>query len=89
MATPLKDFRDRATKEEREALAQAAQTTEGYLFNHLGVHRDVPIAKAAAIEAFTAGLAVLNKGRTPVIHRADLCADCAQCPHAPRGGVNG
>lgn len=86
MATPLKDFRDAATRQEREELATAVETTEEYLFTHLGTHRNVPIEKAEQIEEATLRIGRLNGGRTPVIRREELCEVCARCPRAARGG---
>lgn len=80
--TPLKAFRDAATLEEQEELAQRAGTTREYLFSHLGIHRSVPMDKAEAVEAVTREMFTRTRGRTPVIYRTSLCETCNRCPFA-------
>lgn len=82
MVTHLKLFRDMAAREEQDLLVERVGTTREYLFSTLGVHRDIPVEKAARIEAATREIAAANGGRTPVIYRSSLCAVCGACPLA-------
>ena len=80
--TSLKAFRNAATLEEQEELAQRAGTTREYLFSHLGVHRRIPMDKAEIIEIVTREMFVRTRGRTPVIYRTSMCETCNRCPFA-------
>jgi len=82
--TPMRAWMAAATVEEQEALAHRVNTTRGNLYQYAGGHRDASAARAGAIEAATAEMHRLSKGRLPKVYRTDLCDACRSCQYAAK-----
>jgi hypothetical protein len=82
----LQIWMSKATPEEKQALAHAAQTTLGTLRQVAGAYRtngalSVSADLAAKIECATVSLAARNP-KLPIILRTQLCPTCAGCDYA-------
>ena len=82
--TPMKAWMAAATAEEQEVLAHRTQTTRGNLYQYAGGHREASASRAGAIEAATADMHRLSKGRLPKVYRTDLCEACRACQYAAK-----
>lgn len=82
--TAMKAWMKAATQAERGALAAAVGTSVGMLIQYAGGHRDCSAERAGKIEAATAAMHKLSKGRLPKIVRTDLCDACRQCQYAAK-----
>lgn len=77
----MKRFMDAASPEEKDRLAQLAQTTKGQLYQLVGGHRNCGPDLAARIERGAAQLRAENPALPP-LSRMDLCAACRACEFA-------
>ncbi len=83
MFNKMREWFNKATPTERVQLAEAAGTSERYLFNQIvGGHRAASAGLAADIEVAAAKLQAESDGRLPELTRMDVCAVCAECPYA-------
>lgn len=80
----LKIWMRGATADEQSALAAAAETSRGHLYQVSSGHRSFSPGKAALVERATVALAASSGGRLPVVWRTDLAPVCAQCEFAQR-----
>lgn len=80
----LKVWMRAATVAEQELLAQRVDTSVGMLRQYAGGHREMSAERAGRVEAVTAEMHKLSKGRLPRIVRTDVCGACRQCPYAQK-----
>ena len=73
-----------ATPEEQTALADAAETSRGHLYQVSSGNRLFSPGKAALVERATVTLSHETAGRLPVVWRTDLAPVCAQCEFAQK-----
>jgi hypothetical protein len=74
-----------ATTAEKQALADACNTSYPYLVFHIAKGRREPDAMLAAkIETATKLLSRQSKGRLPVVYRTELNSACRACAFAAR-----
>ncbi len=83
MSHKLLQWMNKATTEEREALANGADTTRAAIYQITSGKRQVGPAKARLFERAAAVLRRKNP-ELPKLLRADLCPACAQCEYAKR-----
>lgn len=81
--TPMKLWLAAATLDERERLAQLANTSVGGLYQISSGARKPRPGKAGAIAAASAEMHQANP-QLPLLYRTDLSAECAACPFARR-----
>lgn len=82
--TPLRAWMAAATTEEQKLLAHRAKTSVGMLRQYAGGFRQASATTAGVIEALTAEMHKLSKGRLPKITRTDLCEACRSCQYAAK-----
>lgn len=76
--TPLGNWLQLASDEERARMAMLAGTSTNYLYQLAGCHRGVPKADLAlAIEEATVTLSKETDGRLPIVSMRDLATMCA------------
>ena len=73
-----------ATPDEQAALAAAAETSRGHLYQVSSGNRLFSPHKAALVERGTVAMAASTGGRLPVVWRTDLAPVCAQCEFAQK-----
>lgn len=73
-----------ATTPEQEALAKAAGTTRGQLYQLANGHRKASPDAAHRLANASQALAKQSKGRLPELYVTDLCRVCAGCPYAQK-----
>lgn len=72
-----------ATAQEQAALATAAGTSRGHLYQLSSGERNAGPALARRIETASKTLRKTNKA-LPVLHRAEVCEACSDCEFAAR-----
>lgn len=80
----MKTWMRAATEAEREALAAAVGTSVAMLGQYAGGHREMSAERAGKIEAASAAMHKMSKGRLPKIVRTDVCEACRQCQYAAK-----
>lgn len=84
-ATMLERWRDAATTAEKQALADACDTSYSYLWHHVAKGRREPDALLAAkIETGTKLLARGSGGRLFTVYRTEMNSACRSCAFAQR-----
>lgn len=80
----LKAWMRAATADEQELMAGRVGTSVGMLHQYSGGHREVSAERAGQIEAVSAQMHKVSKGRLPKLVRTDLCEACRSCSYAQK-----
>lgn len=81
----LERFRDLASQSEKQAVADACDTSFAYLWWHVAKGRREPDAMLAAkIEVATKLLSKQSGGRLPIVYRTEMNSACRACAFAAR-----
>lgn len=80
----VKDWIAAANKTEQEQLADLAGTSRPHLYHLSAGRRTCGPELARELETASKQLALLTRGRLPVLKRTDLCPACGRCEYAAK-----
>lgn len=80
----IKNWMLLATADEQSELAKLAKTTRNYLYQLASDQRTSKPRLAGRIAEASVKMHKKSRKRLPILTRADLVPDCAECPYAQK-----